>query len=106
MTTPLFRDDAYLREASGTVAALTSEGGVVLDASLFYPTGGGQPGDAGWLFWEGGEIEIVEGLGLEELGQGERNGVPDGDAFVGDHFGEGGREKGVAVGGDDGGGTD
>ncbi|WP_118138558.1 alanyl-tRNA editing protein [Oceanicella sp. SM1341] len=49
MTEPLFRADAYLREAPATVAALTPEGGIVLEASLFYPTGGGQPGDSGRL---------------------------------------------------------
>ncbi|QFS82428.1 Alanine--tRNA ligase [Roseivivax sp. THAF40] len=59
MTTPLFRDDAYLREAEARVTALTGEGGIVCDASVFYPTGGGQPGDSGTLRWEGGEIEIA-----------------------------------------------
>lgn len=66
MTELLFRKDAYAREASGTVAALTSEGGIVLDGSLFYPTSGGQPGDSGTLRWQGGEIEIattVKGAG-------------------------------------------
>lgn len=55
MTTPLFRDDAYLREARGRVSALTAEGGIVLDATIFYPTGGGQPGDSGWITWPGAE---------------------------------------------------
>ncbi len=59
MTRPLYRDDAYLREAAATVAALTEAGGVVLDASLFYPTGGGQPGDRGWLRWDGGEMPVA-----------------------------------------------
>ena len=27
---------------------------------MFYPTGGGQPGDSGWLRWEGGETRIAE----------------------------------------------
>lgn len=55
----LFRDSAYLREAPATVLAQTPEGGVILDASLFYPTGGGQPGDSGRLIWDGGEIAIA-----------------------------------------------
>ncbi|MFY0632361.1 MAG: alanyl-tRNA editing protein [Vannielia sp.] len=59
MSLQLFRDDAYMRDARGTVVAHTSEGGVVLDASIFYPTGGGQPGDAGMLHWEGGQLEIA-----------------------------------------------
>ena len=59
MTHPLFRDDAYLREAEAKVVALTPEGGIVLDQSVFYPTGGGQPGDSGQLSWEGSEMVIA-----------------------------------------------
>lgn len=53
-TTQLFMEDAYRKSAPGTVLRLTDEGGVVLDASLFYAQGGGQPGDSGTLDWEGG----------------------------------------------------
>ena len=59
MTKPLFRDDAYQREAKGTVTAITDEGGIVLDQCIFYPTSGGQPGDSGKLEWDGGAIEIA-----------------------------------------------
>ena len=59
MTDMLFRDDAYLRDAAGHVTRLTDEGGIVLDATIFYPTSGGQPGDSGTLRWDGGEIEIA-----------------------------------------------
>ncbi|RKF16684.1 alanyl-tRNA editing protein [Roseovarius spongiae] len=59
MTEPLFRDDAYLREARGTVIAHTDEGGAVLDRSVFYPTGGGQPGDSGRLTWPGGLMSVA-----------------------------------------------
>ena len=59
MTKFLFRDDAYLREATATVTSITSEGGIILDQSLFYPTSGGQPGDAGMLSWDGGQIDIA-----------------------------------------------
>jgi misacylated tRNA(Ala) deacylase len=58
MTEPLFRDDAYLRECAARVVAVT-EGGVVLDRTVFYATGGGQPGDTGVLAWEGGEMPVV-----------------------------------------------
>jgi misacylated tRNA(Ala) deacylase len=44
MTTALlFRDDAYLREAKTRVLGHTPEGGIVVEASVFYATGGGQP---------------------------------------------------------------
>ena len=58
MTEALFRDDAYLTEATATVTAVT-EAGVVLDRTVFYPTGGGQPGDAGVLRWDGGEMAVA-----------------------------------------------
>ncbi len=38
------------------------ERGVRLDRSIFYPTGGGQPGDTGVLRWDGGEAKIVDAL--------------------------------------------
>lgn len=53
MTELLFREDAYLTEAEGTVIAHTAEGGIILDRSVFYPAGGGQPGDSGFLLWDG-----------------------------------------------------
>lgn len=59
MTQPLFRDDAYARQAEGRVLDITSEGGIVLDACLFYPTAGGQPGDSGSLSWQGTTLEIA-----------------------------------------------
>lgn len=45
----LFRDDAYLRETVATVTALTPEGGIVTDRTVFYANAGGQPGDTGVL---------------------------------------------------------
>ncbi|SFR38644.1 Ala-tRNA(Pro) hydrolase [Yoonia tamlensis] len=59
MTDLLFRDDAYLRAAKGRVVDVTSEGGIVLDQTVFYPTSGGQPGDSGTLAWDGGAIDIA-----------------------------------------------
>jgi misacylated tRNA(Ala) deacylase len=48
MTEELFRDDAYLKTASALVLAATPAG-IVLDRTIFYPMGGGQPGDSGVL---------------------------------------------------------
>jgi len=62
MTRPLFRDDAYLREAEARVSGHTAEGGIVLDASVFYPTGGGQPGDSGRIAWDGGAMQIATAI--------------------------------------------
>ncbi|MBU2993125.1 alanyl-tRNA editing protein [Octadecabacter sp. 1_MG-2023] len=59
MSKPLFIDDAYKRDASAEVFAVTDEGGIILDETIFYPTGGGQPGDSGTLTWEGGKIDIA-----------------------------------------------
>ncbi len=65
MTRLLFREDPYQREAPGSVVAHTEEGGIVLDASLFYATGGGQPGDSGWLEWGGTQLNIATAVKVE-----------------------------------------
>ncbi len=59
MTKLLFRDDAYQREATAMVTAITEEGGIVLNRTIFYPTSGGQPGDSGTLRWDGGTLDIA-----------------------------------------------
>ncbi|MEM9062921.1 MAG: alanyl-tRNA editing protein [Pseudomonadota bacterium] len=59
MTEALFRDDAYRTECDATVIAINDRGGIVLDRTVFYPTGGGQPGDRGRLDWDGGSCEIA-----------------------------------------------
>ncbi|MFC2968332.1 alanyl-tRNA editing protein [Acidimangrovimonas pyrenivorans] len=58
-TEPLFRTDPYLAEAEATVLAHTPEGGIVVDRSIFYPTGGGQPGDSGAVSWDGNRLAIA-----------------------------------------------
>ena len=56
----LWQADPYAREAPARVAAHSPEGGVVLDACLFYAAGGGQPGDRGTLEWEGGTVAVED----------------------------------------------
>jgi misacylated tRNA(Ala) deacylase len=56
----LFRDDAYLKTATARVVAV-SERGIELDRTVFYPLGGGQPGDTGALVRNNGErIPILD----------------------------------------------
>jgi len=59
MTELLFRDDSYLQECQATVVAAGPEG-IVLDRTVFYPMGGGQPGDTGAISWDGGRVEISD----------------------------------------------
>ncbi len=48
MSGALFRTDAYLARCDATVTRVTDDG-VELDRTVFYPLGGGQAGDTGWL---------------------------------------------------------
>lgn len=59
MTEELCATDAYARSCEATVVA-SSEEGVVLDRTVFYARGGGQPGDTGTLRWEGGEVRVAD----------------------------------------------
>ncbi len=61
MVEELFRQDAYLKEADAVVTAVEDRG-VRLDRSIFYPTGGGQPGDTGVLRWDSGEAKVVDSV--------------------------------------------
>jgi misacylated tRNA(Ala) deacylase len=48
MTIELFREDGYLKECEARVVS-ASAAGIVVDRTVFYPLGGGQPGDTGTL---------------------------------------------------------
>lgn len=65
----IFRDDSHARECHAKVLSAES-GGIRLDRTVFYPMGGGQPGDAGRLVWDGGETAIADthkGEGPDEV---------------------------------------
>ena len=55
----LYLRDAELRAFDATVTAAV-DGGVVLDQTAFYVTGGGQPHDTGTLTWGGGTARVVD----------------------------------------------
>jgi misacylated tRNA(Ala) deacylase len=58
----LFREDAYLTNCAATVTASGPEG-LRLDRTVFYPTGGGQPGDSGWLtLADGTRLKVVDAV--------------------------------------------
>jgi misacylated tRNA(Ala) deacylase len=54
----LFRSDAYRKNATARVVG-ASERGIELDATIFYPLGGGQPGDTGALVRASGERIVI-----------------------------------------------
>ena len=59
-TEALFQSDAYLRECTAQVIEADDDA-VVLDRTVFYPTGGGQPGDTGMLrASDGREWQVVD----------------------------------------------
>lgn len=57
----IFREDAYARTCTATVTGV-DERGIRLDRTVFYPTGGGQPGDTGVLRFGGAELRIVDSV--------------------------------------------
>ena len=63
MTDLLYYQDAYLRDFAATVTAVEPSAGTVriaLDRTAFYPGGGGQPNDLGWLTLDGVRLAVAE----------------------------------------------
>jgi misacylated tRNA(Ala) deacylase len=62
MTVWLFRDFPYQTELEAHVVT-TDDRGLVLDATIFYPHGGGQPGDTGTIVYEDGTaVPVIDTL--------------------------------------------
>jgi misacylated tRNA(Ala) deacylase len=70
MTELLFREDAYLRCCPARVIG-GDERGIRLDRTVFYPMGGGQPGDTGTLRLASGDVIAIvdtrKGEGPDEV---------------------------------------
>ena len=74
MTEELFRGDAYLSTCEATVLRAGPEG-IVLDRTVFYPEGGGQPGDTGTLALSGGGTTAIADT-RKERASGEHRHIP------------------------------
>ncbi|MDJ0992585.1 MAG: alanyl-tRNA editing protein [Dinoroseobacter sp.] len=66
MTERLFQSDPYAKECDARVVDITPEGGIVTDRTVFYATGGGQPGDAGTLYWTGGKVDLATAVKVQD----------------------------------------
>jgi misacylated tRNA(Ala) deacylase len=74
MTEEIFRDDAYAQTCEATITAVDGDG-IRLDRTVFYPSGGGQPGDTGVLKTaDGRSVTITETVKHRQSG--EHNHVP------------------------------
>ena len=70
MTELIFREDAYLGSCNGRVMAAEGRG-IRLDRTVFYPIGGGQPGDTGLLHLASGPaiaiVDTIKGALADEV---------------------------------------
>jgi misacylated tRNA(Ala) deacylase len=59
MTLELFREDGYLKQCTAKVTGI-QDGHIIVDQTVFYPVGGGQPGDSGIMLRpDHSEIKII-----------------------------------------------
>jgi len=59
-TEPLFYQDQYMKEFEAKVVKVIEDEYVVLDRTCFYPEGGGQPADIGYLIFDKNKIEVID----------------------------------------------
>ena len=69
MTEEIFRNDAYARKCKAEITG-HDEHGIQLDRTVFYPMGGGQPGDTGELVLnDGRRVRIADTHKGENVGE-------------------------------------
>lgn len=59
-TKPLYYKDQYMKKFEARVLKVIDDEYVVLDRTCFFPEGGGQPPDSGYLTFDGGKVEVVD----------------------------------------------
>jgi alanyl-tRNA synthetase len=59
-TEQLYYQDQYIKEFEAKVVKVIDNEYVVLDKTCFYPEGGGQPADTGYLAFDGNKVEVVD----------------------------------------------
>jgi len=59
MTKALYLEDSYLEECDATVASVKDGKYVILDQTIYYPKGGGQPCDSGKIVKEDASYNVV-----------------------------------------------
>lgn len=69
MTEEIFRDDAYAKSCTANVLEVDGRG-VILDRTVFYAEGGGQPGDTGTIIAADGSSVQVIGTYQDRYGRG------------------------------------
>ena len=74
MTRSLYLEDSYLKECDARVVEIIEAKIIVLDQTIFYPRGGGQPSDIGKMIVSGREFRVLnvikkEGKIIHELDQ-------------------------------------
>lgn len=70
MTTLLYQTDSYLRSNQAVITqVIPEEQAVILDQTVFYPGGGGQPSDQGYLLWQNQQLNVqkVKKIGEDVL---------------------------------------